>query len=81
MDRSEYMQPGECRLDIELADLTSPLTVPSTVADTENFLTSYSDLAKHFNGKKTVSDEVVLSLYAQTFRHPVALPQRDSSVP
>ncbi|MBR9986716.1 MAG: cryptochrome/photolyase family protein [Desulfosarcina sp.] len=51
-DRFEYMQPDEYRLDIELADFASRLSVPSAVVDTEHFLTSRSDVARHFRGKK-----------------------------
>ena len=51
-DRFEYMQPDEYRLDIELADLASRLSVPTAVVDTEHFLTSRGDVARHFKGKK-----------------------------
>lgn len=50
--RFEYLQPDEYRLDIQLADIASRLTVPSAVVDTEHFLTSRSDVARHFKGKQ-----------------------------
>lgn len=52
VDRFEYMQPDEYRLDIALAEFASHLNVPSAVVDAEHFLTSRSDLARHFEGKK-----------------------------
>ena len=50
--RFEYMQPDDYRLDGQLARLASRLSIPSSVEDTEHFLTARSDLAHHFRGKK-----------------------------
>lgn len=50
--RFEYMQPDDYRLDGQLARLAAHLSIPSTVVDTEHFLTTRSDLTRHFQGKK-----------------------------
>ena len=50
--RLEYMQPDDYRLDGQLARLAAHLSIPSTVVETEHFLTTRSDLTRHFQGKK-----------------------------
>jgi deoxyribodipyrimidine photolyase-related protein len=50
--RFEYMQPDDYRLDVQLARLASRLSVPSAVADTEHFLTTRDQVARHFRGKQ-----------------------------
>ena len=50
--RFEYMQPDDYRLDAQLAQLASRLSIPSTAVDTEHFLTTRSEVSRHFQGKK-----------------------------
>ena len=50
--RFEYMQPDDYRLDVQLARLASRLSIPSAIVVTEHFLTSRSQVAEHFQGKK-----------------------------
>ena len=47
----EYMQPDDYRLDGQLARLAAHLSIPSTVVDTEHFLTTRSDLTRHFKAR------------------------------
>jgi len=49
----EYQQPDEYRLDKQLMEFCSTLSIPSTVYDSEHFLCRRDDLANHFAGKKT----------------------------
>ncbi|MEW7280157.1 cryptochrome/photolyase family protein [Aquimarina sp. 2201CG1-2-11] len=48
----EYQLPDEYRLDMQLRTLCDQLTIPTKVFDTEHFLTSRTDLANFFKGKK-----------------------------
>jgi deoxyribodipyrimidine photolyase-related protein len=48
----EYQLPDEWRLDRELAQLGKSLPVSVTAVDSEHFLTTRDDLARHFKGKK-----------------------------
>jgi deoxyribodipyrimidine photolyase-related protein len=49
----EYQLPDEYRLDEQLTDFCQSLSIRSKAYDTEHFLTTRSDLANHFKGKKT----------------------------
>ncbi len=52
VSRFEYFLPDEYRLDKELKDFSSQLSIPVTVHDTEHFLTGREELAHFFKGKK-----------------------------
>lgn len=52
VSRFEYMLPDEYRLDRQLESFASNLPVPSTVVDTDHFLTERGDVARLFKGKK-----------------------------
>lgn len=49
----EYQLPDEYRLDQLMAEIVNGLPVPGKAVDTEHFLTSRTDLATLFKGKKT----------------------------
>ena len=49
----EYQLPDEYRLDQLMAEIVQGLPVPAKAVDTEHFLTSRTDLATLFKGKKT----------------------------
>jgi len=49
----EYQSPDEYRLDQQLRHFCESLTIPSTVWDTEHFLSSRNDVADHFQGKSS----------------------------
>lgn len=51
-DQFEYQLPDEYRLDQVLKKFAQSLEIPVKVADTEHFLTSRSELADFFSGKK-----------------------------
>jgi deoxyribodipyrimidine photolyase-related protein len=53
IQRFEYQQPDEYRLDEQLRSFCSELTIETTAVRTEHFLTKRSDLAAFFAGKKT----------------------------
>jgi len=50
--RFEYMLPDDYRIDRQLTRLAAHLPISSAVTDTEHFLTSRGDVARHFQGKK-----------------------------
>jgi deoxyribodipyrimidine photolyase-related protein len=50
--RLEYMLPDEYRLDTQIKELVSHLTVPSAAVDSEHFLTQREELKNFFAGKK-----------------------------
>jgi deoxyribodipyrimidine photolyase-related protein len=49
----EYQLPDEYRVNQDLVNFTQQLTIAHDVADTEHFLSSRTELAEFFNGKKT----------------------------
>lgn len=51
--RFEYQQPDEFRLEKQLSDFCSSLSIPSEVFDTEHFLCKRGEFTAHFAGKKT----------------------------
>ena len=48
----EYQLPDEYRLDLQLKEFCEKLSIEFEVFDTEHFLTSRTDFAKFFEGKK-----------------------------
>lgn len=52
IQRFEYQLPDEYRLDQQLSEFCAGLSIASKAFDTEHFLTSRSDLASMFKGKK-----------------------------
>ena len=50
----EYQLPDEYRVDMLLKKLTSALSIPSSVSDSEHFFSTRSELGDFFNGKKTL---------------------------
>ncbi|MBW1296623.1 cryptochrome/photolyase family protein [Aquimarina litoralis] len=48
----EYQLPDEYRLDVQLQEFCSTLSIESNAYDTEHFLTSRTDFADFFAGKK-----------------------------
>ena len=50
----EYQLPDEYRLDEQMKGLESELGIPCLALDTEHFLTERDELAKFFEGKKTL---------------------------
>ncbi|MEM9545784.1 MAG: cryptochrome/photolyase family protein [Bacteroidota bacterium] len=53
VQKFEYQLPDEYRLDQQLKDFCSNLSILSQAYDTEHFLTSRTDLEEFFTGKKT----------------------------
>jgi deoxyribodipyrimidine photolyase-related protein len=53
IQRFEYQQPDEYRLDEQLRSFCSELTIETAAVRTEHFLTKRGDLAAFFAGKKT----------------------------
>jgi deoxyribodipyrimidine photolyase-related protein len=51
-EKFEYLLPDEYRLDQQLADIASSLSIPSESFDTEHFLTSRDTLKNFYKGKK-----------------------------
>ena len=51
-DKFEYLLPDEYRLDKQLKDFCSTLTIENSVTDTEHFYTKREDLGVFFKGKK-----------------------------
>ncbi|MEO0898236.1 MAG: cryptochrome/photolyase family protein [Bacteroidota bacterium] len=51
--RFEYQAPDEYRLDVQLAAYADALDLETEMVDTEHFLTSRTELAEMFRGKKT----------------------------
>ena len=49
----EYQFPDEYRLDEQLKKLCKSMTIPSSVYDSEHFLSSRTELGDFFEGKKT----------------------------
>jgi deoxyribodipyrimidine photolyase-related protein len=49
----EYLLPDEYRVDQHLKNLCEKLSIPSSVSDTEHFLSTREELAQLFKGKKT----------------------------
>ncbi len=52
VERFEYQLPDEYRLDQQLHKFSASLSIPAAAADTEHFLTSRTDVADFFSGKK-----------------------------
>ena len=52
INRFEYLQPDEYRLDRQLETIASELTIPVEVVDTEHFICGRYDVKKMFYGKK-----------------------------
>jgi len=50
--RFEYLLPDEYRLDSQLENVASRLTISAAIADTEHFLTDRQDVKRFFKGKK-----------------------------
>jgi deoxyribodipyrimidine photolyase-related protein len=48
----QYQLPDEYRLDVQLKEFCSSLSIPSRSVDSEHFLTERDDLKKFFTGKK-----------------------------
>ena len=48
----EYQQPDEWRLDAQLADYARGLSIPARMVDSEHFLTTRSEAAELFEGRK-----------------------------
>ncbi|MFD2561077.1 cryptochrome/photolyase family protein [Aquimarina rubra] len=53
----EYQLPDEYRLDVQLKDFSHQLSIETEAFDTEHFLTSRTDLANFFEGKKQYTME------------------------
>ncbi len=53
IERFEYMLPDEYRLDQQLATFCQALTIPSTIVDSEHFMTSRYAIRDLFANKKT----------------------------
>jgi len=49
----EYQQPDEYRLEKQLSEFCTSLSIPSKVFDTEHFLCGRDEFTAHFAGKKT----------------------------
>ena len=62
IEKFEYQLPDEYRLDTQLSDFCNTLNIPSKAYDTEHFLTSRTDLANFYKGKK----ELVMEYF---YRH------------
>ena len=58
----EYQLPDEYRLDKQLKDFCSSLTIGSNSCDTEHFMSERMDLTAFFQGKK----KYVMEFYYQT---------------
>lgn len=56
-EKFEYQLPDEYRLDKQLKEFCSNLDIDTEVYDTEHFLTSRSDLAEFYEGKKQYTME------------------------
>ena len=77
ISRFEYMQPDDYRLDGQLARLASRLSIPSAIVDTEHFLTSRTQVAEYFQGKKRYLME---SFYRQMRRRYDILMDNDKPI-
>jgi len=64
IDKFEYLAPDEYRLEAQLKDFTTDLSIETDVFSTEHFYTEREDLATFFKGKKTIFDGKLLSQYA-----------------
>lgn len=53
-EKFEYQLPDEYRLDRQLSQFCLQLDIHSEVYDTEHFLSSRDEVAKHFKGKSTL---------------------------
>ncbi len=53
IEKFEYQLPDEYRLDKQLTDFCSTLSMPSEAFDSEHFMTKRDELATFFKGKKT----------------------------
>ncbi len=51
-EKFEYLLPDEYRLDQQLKDITSSLSIPSESFDTQHFFTNRDTLEEFFKGKK-----------------------------
>ncbi|WP_298136261.1 cryptochrome/photolyase family protein [Flavobacterium sp.] len=49
----EYQLPDEYRVDLDLKNLCSSVSISSTVVDSEHFFSTRNELGEFFNGKKT----------------------------
>lgn len=56
IDRFEYLLPDEYRLDSQLIDFCSSLTIPTSAHDTEHFYTTRDELARHYGAKNFVME-------------------------
>ncbi|PZR28784.1 MAG: cryptochrome/photolyase family protein [Citrobacter freundii] len=54
IERFEYLQPDEYRVDTALRDFSNKLTIPSAMSDTEHFYTTRTELTEFFAGKKLI---------------------------
>ena len=52
IERFEYQEPDEYRLDQQLKEITSNLNITTQVFSTEHFITSRTELGEIFKGKK-----------------------------
>lgn len=52
ISRFDYFLPDEYRLDVQLKNFSSELSIPVRVFDTEHFLTERDELSRFFEGKK-----------------------------
>ena len=57
IDRFEYQLPDEYRLDEQLKNFCNDISLQTQAVDAEHFLTSRTDLADFFEGKKTLTME------------------------
>ncbi|MCH1433726.1 MAG: cryptochrome/photolyase family protein [Flavobacteriaceae bacterium] len=63
-DGFAYMEPDEYRLDQQLKEYVLGLNIPSEVVETEHFMTSRSELAEFFEGKK----QLILEFFYRRMR-------------
>ncbi len=52
IEKFEYMEPDEFRLDQQLKDFCASIDIPSECVDSEHFLTRRQEVADFFKGKK-----------------------------
>ena len=66
--RFEYQEPDEYRLDRSLDEIAQILGLPFEVVSTEHFITSRTDLAEMFTGKKTYLMETFYRAMRRKYR-------------
>lgn len=59
-----YLAPDEYRLDTQLSNFCNTLSIPFEVEDTEHFMTSRTELADFFEGKK----QLILEFFYRNMR-------------